>query len=120
MKIDGDVLVLLAGLIPVFILAALFFIFIYRLVFRGGIKELLFGAPIKSTVGEFEIFRDRNFINAKIKVHTLNGKPNKSIGIELVTKSFASYRTTPISLSKSEAKRLIELLEYATRHTNAT
>ena len=79
----------------------------------GGFKAAMFGAPIESTVAEVSGNRSK-FMKQFVKVHKLGGKdPEKTIGLELVSKSVASYQMTPVSLSTSEAKNLIKLLEAA-------
>ena len=99
----------------------LFFVFfavaagymLFRTIKRGGFKAAMFDAPIESTVGEVNVRRS-NLIDVAVKIHKLGGDDSaKAIGLELVAKSFASYQMTPVSLSVSEAKDLIKLLETA-------
>jgi hypothetical protein len=43
----------------------------------------------------------------------LGSPPTKSVGLEFVAKSVASYHMVPISLSLADAKKLIDLLQVA-------
>jgi hypothetical protein len=57
-------------------------------------------------------------MNVSVKVHVLAGNsPDKTVGLEFVARSFASYRMMPVSLSKMEARKLIMLLETACQGT---
>jgi hypothetical protein len=89
--------------------------FIYRIFKNGGFKAAMFGAPIIRTVGEVSASRSSRLLNVAVKVHILGGNsPDKTVGLEFVATSFASYQMMPVSLSTVEAKKLIMLLESAT------
>ena len=85
---------------------------VFRFVKFGGIKAALFGARIERTAGE-AVGSGGKIMKSIVKVHVLDGGPDKAVGLEFVAKSFASYQMLPISLSESEARNLIRFLENA-------
>ena len=92
--------------------------FIYKVLKHGGLKAAMFGAPIASTIGEVK-GGGVKFMNIAVKVHTLGGgSTDKAVGLELVAKSVASYQMMPVTLSVSEAKKLVTLLQSATSGSN--
>jgi hypothetical protein len=87
-----------------------------RMFHYGGLRGSMFGAPVEKTLGEVSGSKS-NIMSIALKVYSLNGSStNKDVGLEIVAKSFASYQMTPISLSVNEAKKLITLLESATKN----
>jgi hypothetical protein len=81
-------------------------------------KGQMFGGKILQTVGSVK-GRSQGLTNCELKVHIIEEKelgPSKSIGIELIAKSFLSYQMLPITLSSQETKRLIALLEEASKY----
>ena len=79
----------------------------------GSFKAAMFGAPIRSTVGEVKGSGSK-IATIAIKVHKLAGKPSeKAVGLELVGKTIGSYEMYPVALSVQEAERLISLLQSA-------
>jgi hypothetical protein len=97
--------------VAVFALIVGSFVFFKFLKF-GGIKAAMFGASIERTIGEVRASKGR-IVKAMVKVHVLDGGPHKAVGLEVVAKSFASYRMVPITLSEGEARNLIRFLETA-------
>lgn len=79
---------------------------------HGGLKGMMFGARIRRTVGEVEGAKTF-MMKAGLKVHALDGGPDKAIGVELVAKSVASYQMMPVTLSVPEARKLIAHLQAA-------
>jgi hypothetical protein len=87
--------------------------FIFGIVRYGGFKAAMFGATIQQTVGEVSGGGVR-FGSIAVRVHTLGGdSPEKAVGLEVVAKSFASYRMMPITLSVDDATKLAGLLQSA-------
>ena len=87
--------------------------FIYKGLRHGGLKGAMFGARIERTLGQVDC-SGVNFGSMVLKVHKLSGGgQEKSIGIEMVAKTFASYEMMPMTLSPVEAKKLATLLENA-------
>ena len=83
---------------------------LFKALKHGGFKGAMFGAGIRKTVGEVS-GNGPKLMSLSLKVHELDGEPNdKALGLELVAKSFASYQTTPITLSVTEAKKLADLI----------
>ena len=85
---------------------------VLRFVKSGGVKAAMFGARIERTVGEAAGSGGR-IIKSKVRVHVLDGGPDKAVGLEFMAKSFASYQMLPLALSESEARNLIRILENA-------
>lgn len=89
--------------------------FLLKVLKMGGFKAAMFGAPIERTIGEVSCTTSR-LMSMTLRVHALaGGDTDRKVGLELVTKSFASYQMMPASLSATEAKELIQLLQSATR-----
>jgi len=86
----------------------------YGFIRKKGFRGMMFGAEVINTVGEVK-GKKRGAINTTIKVHTLKGNDNTNnhVGIELISKSFASYHMMPFSISASDAKKLANLLNEA-------
>lgn len=84
--------------------------FAFRFFKFGGFKPGMFGARIERTVGEAE-GSGGNIMNTLVRVHVLDGGPEKAVGLEFVAKSFASYQMVPITLSESEAGDLLRYLQ---------
>ena|SRR5579863_8238455 len=93
--------------------------FLFKAMKFGGMKAAMFGAPIESTVGEVA-GAGSGIMSVAVKVHRLDGGAQKTVGLELVAKSVASYQMLPITLSAADAKKLIQLLDAATTGTPST
>jgi hypothetical protein len=76
---------------------------------HGGFKGAMFGANIEKTLGEVSGNGPR-LVSLSLKVHELDGSPDKALGLEVTTTSVGSYQMTPVSLSLAEAKKLRDLL----------
>lgn len=99
----------LFGAVFVFVIGA----FVYKAVKNGGLRGAMFGAPIIATVGEVSASKGA-LVRMVVKIHKLGADTgDKTVGLELVTKSVASYQMMPISLSKAEARKLASFLESA-------
>jgi hypothetical protein len=89
--------------------------FLLRIFKHGGFKAAMFGAPIEQTLGEVS-GSGAKLMSTVLKVHALGGdRTDKAVGLEFVAKTVASYQIIPFSMSASEARKLIVLLESATR-----
>jgi hypothetical protein len=87
--------------------------FLFKIFKHGGFKAAMFGAPIEHTFGEVK-GSGVKLMSTVVKIHTLGGGDHeKAIGLELVAKSAVSYQMMPVSLSASEARKLIVLLQSA-------
>ncbi len=93
--------------------------FIVKIFKHGGFKAALFGASIRRTVGEVAGGGPK-MMSIVLKVHSLGDPPEKAVGLEVVTKSFASYNMMPVTLSASQASELAKLLESAKYDVGAT
>jgi len=83
-------------------------------------KAQMFRGKILQTIGSVK-GRSKGPVNCELKVHIIEEKElssSKSIGIELVAKSFLSYQMMPITLSSQETRKLIALLEEALNKSN--
>lgn len=94
------------------IFSAIVIVFVVRMVKFGGFKAAIFGAEIGRTVGEIGLAQGVAS-STKLKVHVLRGTEAKAIGLEIVSRSVASYQMAPFSLSVADARQLIRLLESA-------
>lgn len=96
-----------------FLLAAGFIL--YRALRHGGLRGAMFGASVRRTPGEVG-GEGQGPVSTRVKVHLLGEEsaPEPAVGLELVAKSFASYQMMPVTLSPSEARKLVALLEQAT------
>jgi hypothetical protein len=94
-------------LFPVGLILLFFFMRKY-----GGLKGAMFGAPVKCTVGEIEGAGSR-YVKFFIKVHVLDGSPERAVGLELITKPAMRFAPMPCSLSVAQARNLIALLQQA-------
>jgi hypothetical protein len=81
---------------------------------RGGFKAGLFNARISGTLGEVAASGPR-LVRQTVKVHSLDRDGNQLVGVELVSKTFASYQMVPVVLSPEAAKELSGLLQQAAR-----
>ena len=88
--------------------------FVFKIIKNGGFKGAMFGAPILKTLGQVSGGSSSKIIGIYVNVHVLGGNnPDRTIGLEIVAKSIASYQMMPVTLSKTEARKLITLLEVA-------
>ena len=89
--------------------------FLFRYIKNKSFKGMLFGAEIIKSLDAVE-GKSIGPMKASIRVHLLkNADTNERlVGLELVTKSFASYQMTPVSLSLADAKALARLIRDAT------
>ena len=81
---------------------------------HGGFKGAMFGASIDQTLGEVGSGAN-SMISQKLRVHALaaSSRPDKAVGIELSSSTFASWSMTGLTLSTSETRNPIALLERA-------
>ena len=92
-------------------IAAYFAFSVYR---YGGFRGAMFGATVRDTIGEVE-GTARGPGSARVRVHSLGAQEGADalVGLELVATSIGSWSSSPISLSRSEAQRLANLLQEA-------
>jgi len=86
--------------------------FVTRIARFGGFKAAMFGARIERTVGEVSGSGGK-WMSTTIRVHRLEGEPDKAVGLELVQKSPGSWSMQPYSLSAGEASKLVQLVQSA-------
>ncbi len=101
----------LAAYIIIPLVLLIFGSFIRRIIKFGGLKAALFGAKIERTIGE--VSGSKAMIKTVLKVHSLRAESDKTVALEIVSTSLASYQMLPITLSTSETRKLIDLLETA-------
>ena len=88
---------------------------LYRMNRYGGFKAAMFGARIERTVGEVG-GDEQGLMKVELKVHVLRRDiVGKLVGVEMVAKTFASYRVMPVTLSIAQAQQLAALLNEAAR-----
>lgn len=94
-------------------------IVVYRGVKSGSLRGVLFKAKTIRKVGEAD-GEPGTLVKSTINVYALQRDSDpKMIGIEISSKSFASFQITPIVMSGDEAKKLIVLLQEAIQEPTA-
>ncbi|MCZ4307020.1 hypothetical protein O4G98_19980 [Zoogloeaceae bacterium G21618-S1] len=87
--------------------------FVWKMVRHGGFRAAMFGSSIERTVGEVN-GEPSSLHSFTVKIHKLSGaSEGKAVGLELVSKSIASYQILPVTLSAQTARELSELLRTA-------
>lgn len=96
------------------ILASVVAYFLFSIFRHGGFKGAMFGARVLGQVGEVSAPR-RGFMSQKLKVHVLEAADpsGPAIGIELSSSGPGAWSMTPVSLTSSDARQLVRLLEQA-------
>jgi hypothetical protein len=92
--------------------------FVWKMVRHGGFRAAMFGSSIERTLGE--VAGERSSLHSvTVKIHRLSGaSEGKAVGLELVSKSIASYQMVPVTLSAQAARELSELLRTAAENTH--
>jgi hypothetical protein len=97
---------------------------IVKLVRNRGFKGAMFGAPVQRLVGEIELRpRPRVMMTTTVKVHALEpSDPSRGpdVGIEVTRSAPLAWTMSPVSLTKSEARELAELLARAAQDAPGT
>ena len=103
---------------PELLFVGIFAYMIFSVVKNGGIKNALFGAKQKYKVGEV-IGRKRRIMSSSIAVHVMTDTESgeEIVGLELIQKALMSYSMQPLTLEKSDALKLAELLNKAAGKT---
>jgi hypothetical protein len=97
------------------IFAAAIAFLLFRMNRYGGFRAAMFGARIERTVGEVDSDK-QGLMDVGLKVHVLRRDVvGKLVGVEIVAKSYASYRMMPVTLSIAQAQQLVSLLNEALR-----
>lgn len=86
--------------------------FVYKLIKHGGFKAAMFGARIQETLGQVSGSGSK-LVKLNVKVHSLDGAPDKVVGLEFVAITAGSFQMSPVSLSVDEAKNLVSLIQEA-------
>ena len=94
------------------VFAAIAIYFVFNIFRRGGLKGALFNAEIVGTIGEIEASGPK-LIKQVLKVHTLKRDGDRLVGVEVVSKSVASYQMLPIVLTPAQAQDLVSVLQLA-------
>jgi hypothetical protein len=88
---------------------------VYKLVRNRGWRGAMFGAPVKRQVGMLELDR-RGMVKTKLEVHVLEPRePTEGphVGVSVIRSSVGSWQAQPVSLTRSEARRLADDLRQA-------
>jgi hypothetical protein len=99
-------------LIPVLLIGAFG---IYQIKTKG-FKGATFGAKILDTSPEIKLSNGSGF-NGHIKVHTLEKKGKKNIGIEVIQKTPLSYDMTALNFQREDIFELVSALTVALENT---
>ena len=91
------------------VLGVMLVYFGFNILRRGGLKAAFFNARISDTMGEIEATGPK-LVSQRLKVHALDRDGTTLVGVEVISKTFASYQMMPLVLSKEQAKELASLL----------
>lgn len=84
-----------------------------KVVRHGGVKSAMFGAAVGRAVGEMPVSSESRVGSMTLKVHLLDGA-EKQVGVEIAARGPFGFNMVPLSLTRSEARRLADLLLTAT------
>ena len=93
--------------LPHIAIGAVFLYLAYRVLSKGGIKAALFGSGIAKTIGEIEL-SSRSLQKDTLRVHKL---ADGNTGIERTMKAPFGFSTTTITLTRTQAEALRDLLK---------
>ena len=106
--------------ILIFLVICAFLWVLFNILKYGGVKGAMFRGKILRTVGSIKGTRgwssQKGITRGELKVHVIELKSDnkeKGVGLELIYKTPLSYRMTPMTLSPTEARSLIQLIEEA-------
>jgi len=85
---------------------------VHQLVIHGGLRGALFGARIRTTVGEIDPVGS-SFTKRKLLIYRLEPGNAADIGVELRVRTLGSYQVAGIPLTKAQARTLSQLLTKA-------
>lgn len=80
-----------------------------KVVRHGGVKAAMFGATVGRAVGEMPVSSDSRVGSMTLKVHLLEGA-EKQVGVEIAARGPFGFSMVPVALTRSEARRLADLL----------
>ena len=100
--------------IVIFAIAAGYFL--VSIVKNKGLKGAILGGKVKTTLGEIEL-ESKGLIKTKIKIHSIEKNGKSNISLEIVHRSILSYQMVPVTMTKDEARQLIELMQRAMAET---
>lgn len=80
-----------------------------KVVRHGGVKAAMFGAAMGRSVGEVPLAGGPRLGSQTVKVHVLESA-EKHVGVEIAARGPFGFSMVPLSLSRSEARRLADLL----------
>jgi hypothetical protein len=84
---------------------------------KKGFKGAIFGGQILDSSKEIKL-SENSPMRGHIKVHTLENKGRKSIGLEVVQKSALSYDMTAMNFDREDALSLVSALTLALENTD--
>ena len=91
--------------------------FIVYSVFTKGGKGFLFGGKIIETLND-SIIQKRGITKTTIKIHIIEKKQKeKYVGIELTENAKLSWSMKPVTISKEDAQKLVNMLNDAINKT---
>lgn len=84
--------------------------FIFKIAQRGSFKGAMFNATVKDSSPEIG-GSGAAILKSRIKVHSLERDGQQLVGLELIASGFGNFEMTPFTLSITETKELISVLE---------
>ena len=84
---------------------------------KKGFKGAMFGGRILDSSDEIKLSKNSP-ISGHLKVHTLENKGRKSVGLEIVQKSGLSYNMTAMHFDREDALSFVTALTIALENTD--
>lgn len=85
---------------------------VHQLVIHGGLRGALFGARIRTTVGEVDLVGS-SFTKRTLLIYRLEPGNAADIGVELRVRTLGAYHVDGMPLTKAQARTLSQLLTKA-------
>jgi len=90
---------------------------LFKVIKNRGWKGAMFGAPTRKMTCEMKLGA-RDGVHTKLKLHTLDPHDRDQgphVGVEVIHWTFGSWRMSPVSLTRAEARKLAEELSCAAK-----
>jgi hypothetical protein len=98
------------GIIIFSLIAVVFFYMLYQFSTKG-FKGAVLGGRIVKTIGEVQ--KTHSFATETLRIHVVDRNGEKCVGIELSHFAYLSYSMTGLSISRSDARRLADMIQAA-------
>lgn len=95
---------------------------LYKALRHRGLKGAMFGAPLVREIAELEL-ATRGLTRTRLRIHLLDPHDRglgPHVGVEIVRSSLASWESSPIALTRSEARQLADQLSRAAESSESS